>query len=100
MRKMMIAAVRFYQRHISSHTKPTCRFTPTCSEYAITAFTRFGTVRGFLLTAFRILRCNPFGGHGYDPVPERFTFRREKQCVFMDDEEADSLYDTELSENE
>ena len=89
----MIAAVRWYQRHISAHTKPCCRFTPTCSQYAIGAFSRFGTVRGGLLALWRILRCNPFGGHGYDPVPETFTFRRQKEDVFMDDAEADSLYD-------
>lgn len=89
----MIACVRWYQRHISAHTKPCCRFTPTCSQYAIEAFGRFGTFKGFLLAAWRILRCNPFGGHGYDPVPETFTFRRKKEDVYMDDAEADSLYD-------
>ncbi len=98
MRRWMIACVRWYQRHISAHTKPTCRFTPTCSQYAIEAFSRFGTLRGGLLAAWRILRCNPFGGHGYDPVPETFTLRRQKAQVFISDEEADSLYDADDSE--
>lgn len=100
MRRVLIAAVRVYQRHISAHTKPSCRFTPTCSAYAIEALARFGALRGSLLAVWRILRCNPFGGHGYDPVPERFTFRREKKTVYMDDEEADSLYDGDLSDRE
>lgn len=95
MRRALIAAVRWYQRHISAHTNPTCRFTPTCSQYAIEALDRFGAVRGSLLAVWRILRCNPFGGHGYDPVPEVFTFRRTDQSVYMDNEEADSLYDEE-----
>ncbi len=94
----MIACVRWYQRHISAHTKPTCRFTPTCSQYAIEAFSRFGTLRGGLLSVWRILRCNPFGGHGYDPVPETFTLRRKKEDIFISDEEADSLYDADDGE--
>ena len=94
----MIACVRWYQRHISAHTKPVCRFTPTCSQYAIEAFSRFGTLRGGLLALWRILRCNPFGGHGYDPVPATFTLRRKKEDVFISDEEADSLYDADDSE--
>ena len=89
----MIACVRWYQRRISAHTKPCCRFTPTCSQYAVEAFSRFGTLKGGLLSLWRILRCNPFGGHGYDPVPERFTLRRQKVEVSIDDAEADSLYD-------
>ena len=93
----MIAAVKWYQRHVSSHTKPVCRFTPTCSHYAIEAFSRFGTVRGGLLALWRILRCNPFGGHGYDPVPQTFTFRQRAELPPMDEEEADSLYDGEDS---
>ena len=93
MKRWMIACIRWYQRHISAHTKPCCRFTPTCSQYAIEALGRFGALKGFLLATWRILRCNPFGGHGYDPVPETFTFRRKKVDVYMDDAEADSLYD-------
>lgn len=73
----LIALVRWYQRHISRHTQPTCRFTPSCSAYAIEALERFGAVGGTLLTGWRILRCNPLFRGGYDPVPEHFTFRRQ-----------------------
>lgn len=93
MKRGLIAAVRWYQRHISSHTNPRCRFTPTCSAYMIEAIERFGAVRGMMLGTWRILRCNPFGGHGYDPVPDTFTFRAKRPHVHMDDDEADALYD-------
>ena len=95
---ILILPIKFYRRVISPMTPPSCRFTPTCSQYAIEAFSRFGTLCGGLLAAWRILRCNPFGGHGYDPVPEKFTLRRQKTEVFISDEEADSLYDADDSE--
>lgn len=66
----MLKGIRFYQRAISPHLPPSCRFQPTCSEYAITAITRFGALRGGRLAIWRILRCNPFSKGGYDPVPE------------------------------
>lgn len=71
MKKILIALIRFYQRFISSRTSPSCRFTPTCSAYAIEAIERFGAFRGSGLAIWRILRCNPFGKAGYDPVPEK-----------------------------
>lgn len=71
MRTIFVKMIRFYQRHISSKTAPACRFTPTCSQYAIEAIERFGVIKGCGLAAWRILRCNPWGGHGYDPVPEK-----------------------------
>jgi putative membrane protein insertion efficiency factor len=67
----MIALIHFYQRSISANTPPACRFTPTCSAYAIEAIERFGFLKGTGLAILRILRCNPLGGHGYDPVPEK-----------------------------
>ena len=70
MKKVLIALIHFYQRAISAHTPPACRFTPTCSAYAIEAIERFGVFKGGALALWRILRCNPFGKHGYDPVPE------------------------------
>lgn len=73
MKRLLIAAVRFYQRAISSRTAPSCRFTPTCSAYAIEALERFGALRGSALALWRILRCNPFCKGGYDPVPEKKT---------------------------
>ena len=72
------ALIRFYQRAISSHTQPACRFTPTCSAYALEAIERFGAFKGTGLALWRILRCNPWGGHGYDPVPEKKP-RKEKK---------------------
>ena len=54
-----------------------CRFTPTCSEYAMEAIGKFGAVKGTLLGTYRVLRCNPFCRGGYDPVPEKFTFKRQ-----------------------
>ena len=71
MKKLLIALIRLYQRHISANTPPVCRFTPTCSAYAIEALERFGVLKGTGLAVWRILRCNPWGGHGYDPVPEK-----------------------------
>ena len=76
MRNVMIACIRWYQRRISPRRPPVCRFLPTCSEYAVTAISRFGALRGGLLAGWRILRCNPWGGTGFDPVPETYTFRR------------------------
>ncbi len=67
----MIACIRFYQRGISPLKKPCCRFYPTCSNYAVEAISRFGALRGGAMALWRILRCNPFGRGGYDPVPER-----------------------------
>lgn len=63
--------IQFYQRVISPLLPPSCRFQPTCSEYALEALKKHGLFRGGLLAAWRILRCNPFGRFGFDPVPER-----------------------------
>ena len=65
----LIAVVKFYQLCISPFTPPSCRFTPTCSQYAIEAIEKYGVLKGGLLAAWRILRCNPFSKGGYDPVP-------------------------------
>ncbi len=67
--RVMLGAIRFYQRGISPFSPPSCRFTPTCSEYAARAVVRHGPVRGGWLAFRRILRCRPFGGWGPDPVP-------------------------------
>lgn len=63
----MIALVRGYQYVLSPHLPTSCRYTPTCSEYAVQAFRKYGAVKGFILTTWRLLRCHPWGGHGYDP---------------------------------
>jgi putative membrane protein insertion efficiency factor len=64
-----IVLIRFYQICISPIKPNCCRFTPTCSQYALEAFRKHGPFKGLFLTTRRILRCHPWGGHGYDPVP-------------------------------
>ncbi|ERK39307.1 putative membrane protein insertion efficiency factor [Segatella baroniae F0067] len=66
---VLILPIMFYQHIISPMTPPSCRFTPTCSEYARQALMKHGPIKGLLLAIWRILRCNPWGGSGYDPVP-------------------------------
>ena len=67
--RLLCAPILFYQRYISPLTPPSCRFTPTCSAYAIEAIERFGAFKGTALAVWRILRCNPLHVGGYDPVP-------------------------------
>ncbi len=66
---VLIQPIEFYQRFITPYTPASCRFTPTCSEYARQALLKHGPIKGLALTIWRILRCNPWGGSGYDPVP-------------------------------
>jgi putative membrane protein insertion efficiency factor len=63
----MVATIGFYKNIISPLLPPACRFLPTCSQYGVEAIERFGPMKGTILTAWRILRCSPFGGRGYDP---------------------------------
>lgn len=65
----LIGLVRFYQLCISPLTPPACRFTPTCSQYALEALRKYGPLKGGWLTLRRLARCHPWGGSGYDPVP-------------------------------
>ena len=66
---ILLALILFYQRCISPFTPPACRFTPTCSEYARQAIVKHGPFKGLWLAIKRIMRCHPWGGSGYDPVP-------------------------------
>jgi len=66
---ILVAPIRFYQLYLSPLTPPSCRFTPTCSEYARQAIIKHGPLRGLYLAIRRLLRCHPWGGSGYDPVP-------------------------------
>jgi len=68
MKKLLIAIIKLYKKYISPILPPTCRFTPTCSVYAIQAIEKYGVIKGGLKTLYRILRCNPFSKGGYDPV--------------------------------
>ena len=66
---MLLAPIYFYKYCISPFIPAACRYTPTCSEYAIQALTKHGPLKGIWLTVKRIARCHPWGGKGYDPVP-------------------------------
>ena len=69
MKRVLLRAVRGYQRIISPILPPACRYQPTCSAYALEAIERHGALRGSWLAARRLARCTPWGGRGYDPVP-------------------------------
>ena len=72
MKRLLLALIRLYRRHISPYTPPSCRFIPTCSQYAIEAIEKYGAAKGGWLALKRISRCHPFhrGEHDfYDPVP-------------------------------
>ncbi len=71
MRKLLILPIRFYQYAISPLLGSHCRFTPTCSQYAIEAIERFGVFKGSFLAVRRLLSCHPWGRSGYDPVPSK-----------------------------
>ncbi len=71
MKKILIALIDFYKRHISPALPPACRFSPSCSQYAREAIELHGAFKGSLLSIWRVLRCNPFGKGGYDPVPPK-----------------------------
>ena len=75
MKRICIAMIRFYQKHISPALPSCCRYVPTCSQYAIEAIEKRGVFVGIFLAVKRLFLCNPWGGSGFDPVPER---RRKK----------------------
>jgi len=70
MKAILLAVIRIYQLTLSSVMGRTCRYLPTCSDYATEAIAKHGARRGFLLAIARVSRCHPWGGHGFDPVPE------------------------------
>lgn len=79
MKKFFILLIRFYQTAISPYLgNSKCKYYPTCSQYAIEAFEIHGAFKGFFMTIWRIIRCNPFSKGGYDPVPDKKR-RNEKK---------------------
>lgn len=69
MKKFCLALIQFYKKAISPYLPDACRYTPTCSEYAMEAISKYGAWKGGWMAFKRILRCNPFHKGGYDPVP-------------------------------
>lgn len=68
-KKLMLSAIRFYRRYLSQlKGRPTCKYYPTCSEYALTAIEKYGAIKGGLMAVWRLLRCNPFSKGGVDYV--------------------------------
>ena len=87
MKKILIGLIKGYHKYISPIPPGACRFTPTCSVYAVEAIERFGVIKGSALATYRVLRCNPFCKGGYDPVPKEFTFKRQPYVSVWDREE-------------
>lgn len=79
MKYLFMMMIKFYQKFISPLKQPSCRFYPTCSNYALEAFKRHGAIKGFYLTTKRVLRCNPFCRGGVDYVPKEFHFFKKKK---------------------
>ena len=75
-RRLLIAIVRTYQLSVSPHIGAICRYTPSCSAYAVEALERYGALKGIILSVWRLLRCHPWAPHGYDP-PRWFGEPRE-----------------------
>ena len=75
MRRALLAPIRLYQRFVSPLFPRRCKYHPTCSAYAAEAVREYGALRGTVLAAWRILRCNPFSHGGYDPVSAQTIFR-------------------------
>ena len=79
MTRLLIWLLKGYKRFISPHLGHHCRFVPSCSEYAMQAVEIHGVLKGGLLSLWRILRCNPLGSYGYDPVPEKGRWRSDER---------------------
>ena len=76
---VILAPIRAYQRFISPAMPRRCKYSPTCSAYAIDAVREFGVLRGLVLAGWRLLRCNPFSHGGYDPVENQTLFKRHRR---------------------
>lgn len=101
LRRLYLVPVKLYRRYISPlKTTPTCRFRPTCSEYAIDAVLEWGIIVGTVLAAVRIIRCNPFSAGGYDPVPKRAEFFRKVRGLFSRKTDVDENSPRETSKKQ
>lgn len=69
MKYLVLGLIRLYQRYVSPMTRPSCRYVPTCSQYAVESVSKYGALKGMWLAVRRISRCHPFHEGGYDPVP-------------------------------
>ena len=80
MKKVFLAMIRFYRKYLSPRKRaPSCRYFPSCSQYAVTAIERYGAWKGGWMALWRLLRCNPFSRGGYDPVPvDLYTMLRRE----------------------
>jgi len=81
LRNLCVKLIRFYQTSISPLKPQCCRFHPVCSEYAKQAFLKHGVFWGFVLSAYRILRCNPLCKSGYDPVPDKIFGNKKNKKI-------------------
>lgn len=79
MKKIFIGFIRGYQKFISPLFPPSCRYYPTCSNYAVQAIQKHGAIKGSIMGLTRILRCHPFIKGGYDPVPDAFSIHRNRE---------------------
>jgi uncharacterized protein len=85
MRTLALSIIGAYKRWVSPLLPPSCRYVPTCSEYATEAVEHFGILRGGLMAAWRLLRCHPFVRGGYDPVCERFHHHAHRVALTTND---------------
>ncbi|GAB4288731.1 MAG: membrane protein insertion efficiency factor YidD [Marinilabiliales bacterium] len=74
-----VVAIKFYKLAISPLLPSSCRHSPTCSEYSLQALKKHGLIKGLWLSVRRVSRCHPWGTYGYDPVPEKFSFKLSKK---------------------
>lgn len=95
MKKFIIAAIRFYQKHISAHLPAMCKYYPTCSRYAVEAIEIHGAFKGSIMAALRLMRCNPLFVGGYDPVPPKKGARADKNhhCSCYEEQKSDKSGD-------
>lgn len=96
MRWLVLFTIRIYQGTISRILPPSCRFVPSCSEYGYEAISRYGVIRGGVMAMWRIMRCNPWGGHGYDPVPtvtKRAALPRRSEQQVIENKQKPELRD-------